>query len=418
MTTSADLRNQRMVVWERMKEIINGAEAENRELTQEEETNLQQLHKDYDALHKRVENQELLERTAPPAPEPRKVRIEDAMGDPNPKQSVRATPEYAKAFRSWLVCEKTADLDSEDRKILAYVNGNIEQRMEVGLGGAPGGYLVPEEFERAIVQNMLFFGGMRESSRIITTDTGADLIWPTSDDTANVGRILNETAAVTRTDATVGRRIYKAFMYSSDEIRVSLQFLQDAAVDAEGWLRGLMAERIARITNTHFTTGQGPNLPSGVVNDAAAGVTGVAGQATSFTLDNMIALTYAVNRAYRPGSRFMWRDATEQFARQIKDGEGRYMWQPSVQANEPATFMGYPITTNPDVAAQAANARSILFGNFQNYIIRDVRGFTLLRLDERYADNLQVAFIGFSRHDGGLLNAGTNPIQAYVNGAS
>ena len=72
---------------------------------------------------------------------------------------------------------------------------------------------------------------------------------------------------------------------------------------------------------------------------------------------------------------------------------------------------------NNDVAVMAANAKSILFGALDKYLIRDTAGITLLRLDERFADFHQVAFLAFSRHDGDLLNAGTNPVKHYANSA-
>jgi HK97 family phage major capsid protein len=78
----------------------------------------------------------------------------------------------------------------------------------------------------------------------------------------------------------------------------------------------------------------------------------------------------------------------------------------------PATLLGYPVFTNNDMSALTTNGtRAILFGALQKYLIRDVIGITLLRLDERYADFHQVAFLAFARADGNLLNAGTNPIK-------
>ncbi|MBL4702094.1 MAG: phage major capsid protein, partial [Phycisphaeraceae bacterium] len=73
---------------------------------------------------------------------------------------------------------------------------------------------------------------------------------------------------------------------------------------------------------------------------------------------------------------------------------------------------------NNDVPVMAASAKSILFGDFSKYLIRDVLGFQILRLEERYAEFLQIGFLGFPRHDGALIDAGTKPIQFYQNSAS
>ena len=283
-----------------------------------------------------------------------------------------------------------------------------------------GGYLVPEEFERSIEKALLFFGGMREAATVITTDAGEDLHYPTSNDTTQTGEILGEGSAASEQDVAVGQRVFKAFMYSSRVVRVSLQLMQDSAFDVESWLAGVLGERIGRITNTHYTTGVQPNQPSGIVNDAIVGRTGAVGQPTSVIWDDLIFLEHAIGIAYRrsPGVRWMMNDSTVREIRRLKDGEGRYLWQPGVGSGAPNSISGYAYIVNNDVAAMAASARSIVFGDLRKYIIRDVRGFQLLRLVERYAEFGQVAFVGFFRTDGALVDAGTNPVQVYANPAT
>ena len=296
-----------------------------------------------------------------------------------------------------------------------------EQRIMTTGNDVSAGYLIPETYYQGIIRNMLEFGGMREAATVFSTPGGNDLVQLVSDDTANVGELLNEGATVTAQDVTVGRRILKAYTFSTKEIIVSRALLQDAQGDIfSDLIAPDMAERLARITNQMFTTGTGANQPTGVVTDAGTGVSGATGQATTVTGDNLIALQHAVNPAYRNGAgvRWMFHDDTLRIMRQLKDGNGNYLWQPGLTSTAPATILGKPYTINQDVAQMAASAVSILFGDFKKYRIRDVMGLAVLRLDEVYARQFQVAFIGFSRHDGLLINSGTNPIQAYVNAAS
>ena len=84
----------------------------------------------------------------------------------------------------------------------------------------------------------------------------------------------------------------------------------------------------------------------------------------------------------------------------------------------PDTILGYPVVINQDVAAMGVSAKSILFGDFSNYFVRDALDVRLVRLDERYADTLEVGFIAFQRTDGNLINAGTNPVKYYQNSAT
>jgi HK97 family phage major capsid protein len=91
---------------------------------------------------------------------------------------------------------------------------------------------------------------------------------------------------------------------------------------------------------------------------------------------------------------------------------------PGLAVSNPDTILGYPFVINQHMAVMAANAKSVLFGQLSKYLIRDTAQITLLRLDERFADFHQVAFLAFSRHDGDLLDAGTHPVAYYANSAT
>jgi HK97 family phage major capsid protein len=99
----------------------------------------------------------------------------------------------------------------------------------------------------------------------------------------------------------------------------------------------------------------------------------------------------------------------------MTDSQGRPLWLPGLVDRAPDTIFGSPYTINQDMSSMTISGKSILFGDFSKYWIRDVREFTLLRLDERFAEFLQVAFLAFLRTDGDLINAGTNPIKGYQN---
>ncbi|MEU4348302.1 phage major capsid protein [Streptomyces sp. NPDC023838] len=310
---------------------------------------------------------------------------------------------YNNAWRSWMR-DGSQDLTSEERGILrtGWFDGK-ELRAAGVATGAAGGYLVPPPFRAQMVETMKFYGAMREVSEAITTETGATLPWPTNDDTANVGAILAENSQVTEQDVTIGTNDVGAYMYTSKLVRVSLQLLQDNAFDIENWLARKLGERIGRIQNTHFTTGTGTAQPEGVQTNATVGKTGATGQTTSVTYDDLIDLIHSVDPAYRNSGRvqFMWADSTLATVRKLKDTQGRPLWEPSVQVGVPDGVLGYNYTVNQDMPVMAANAKSILFGDFvAGYLIRDVRDIQTLRLAERYADYLQVAFLAFSRADG------------------
>ncbi|MFD9211596.1 phage major capsid protein [Streptomyces sp. NPDC059544] len=326
---------------------------------------------------------------------------------------------YANAWRSWMR-EGAADLTSEERGILR--SGFVDKKELRAQGvatGAAGGYMVPAPFRAKLVETMKFFGAVRNVAEVITTETGATLPWPTNDDTANVGAILAENSQVTEQDVTLGQADVGAYMYTSKLVRVSLQLLNDSAFDIESWLARKLGERIGRAQNAHFTTGTGTAQPEGIQTNAAIGKTGATGQTTSVTYDDLIDLIHSVDPAYRLGGRAGWKlhDTTLGSARKLKDAQNRPLWEPSVQAGVPDTLLGYKYTVNQDMPVMAANAKSILFGDFfAGYLIRDVQDVQLMRLAERYADYLQVGFLAFARTDGTPQDA--SAYKAYRNSAT
>lgn len=411
MATTIELKEARAGIWERMKALVDGAEAENRNLSAEEDANWTKANADINDLDARIARQEALERRPATEQQQRQTAV---LGN---VASLRASPEYAKAFRNWIQLPPSM-LDPESRNLMAMAYQSADTRAQAVNSGAAGGYFVPEGFMNRVEQALLTFGGMREAATIMRTDSGNDIPIPTSNDTSNEGELLAENTPASEQDVTVGARVLKSFMYSTKIIRASYQFLQDSAIDVEGWLAELMALRIARITNRHFTLGVGANEPSGIAGDSTQGVAGATGQTLTVTWDDLISLEHSVDPAYRRNGRYMFRDSTLAILRKQKDGEGRYLWQPGTTSNAPNTINTFPYTINSDVAAMAASANSIFFGDLKKYIIRDVRGLTMMRLEEKYAEYLQVGFLGFSRHDGLLIDAGTRPVKHYTNSAS
>lgn len=288
---------------------------------------------------------------------------------------------------------------------------------------AEGGYTVPSEIAAMVVDSLKAFGGMRELAQVITTAGGNALNWPTSDGTSEVGEIVAENAAATGADITFGTVAVNPYKYSSKKIALPVELIQDSAIDVVQFVVNRLAQRLGRITNQHYTTGTGSSQPFGVMARAATGKTGTTGQTLTVTYDDLIDLIHSVNSAYRSrGARFMMRDTTVAAIRKLKDTSGRPIWNPgdneSISGGTPSTICGYAYTVNDDVAAMAANAKSIAFGDFSQFVIRDVAGSTSLRRfdDSAFALNGQVGFCGWMRTGSNLLD--TAAVKCYVNSAT
>lgn len=308
---------------------------------------------------------------------------------------------YRAAFDAWLR-QGNMGITAEHRDTLqrGWVSGDELRAQGVGTDAA-GGYTVPEGFLQKITESMKAFGGMLQVANVLPTSSGQDLPWPTVDDTGNVGALLSENTQVTEQDVTFGQRKLGAFTYSSKLVRVSIQLLNDSAFDLEARLALWLGQRIGRIVNQHLTTGTGGGTqPQGVVTGATVGITGVASTGPDY--DDIVDLEHSVDPAYRnERARFMFNDSTLAYLRKLKDADNRPIWQPTPIAGMPSTINGRPYTINQDVADIGSSAKSMAFGDFEaGYVARLVGSVQLLQLRERYADFLQVGFLGFRRVDG------------------
>lgn len=289
--------------------------------------------------------------------------------------------------------------------------------------GSEGGYTVQTDVAMSLVEALKAYGGMREVSQVIRTAQGNPLNYPTTDGTAETGELIAENTTATDADASFGSVALNAYKFSSKIITVPIELLQDSSIDVEAMVRARLAERIGRITNTYFTTGTGTSQPRGVVTASSAGKTGTTGQTTSVIFDDLIDLQHSVNKAYRGNARWMMADSSLKVIRKLKDGQNRPIFIPGYESGnpggEPDSLLGKPITINDDVAAMAANAKSILFGNFSYYLIRDALDIQILRFtDSAYAKKGQVAFLAWFRSGGNFIDASGGAVKHYANSAT
>lgn len=407
-----ELREKRANLVEQAKAILAKADAESRSMNTEETKQFDAIHADVESMRGTIDRIEKQARFESELTESRGRRADETGTTALSADEAEArSKKHTEAFRAYMIGGRAA-LTTEQRELMR------EYRAQSVGTAAEGGYLVPQGFQNELEKALKAFGGMRETARIQPTSTGNDLPWPTVNDTTQVGELVGENTAVSNQDVTFGQVIMKAYKYSSKLVPVSIELLQDSAFSLDGILAPMLGERIARIQNTHFTVGSGASQPRGVVIDAVLGKQGAVGQTTSVIYDDLVDLQHAVDPAYRVNSRWMLADSSLKVIKKLKDSQGHPLWAAGMAVAEPDTILGKPYTINQDVAAMAANAKSILFGNFSKYVIRDVLGVAVRRLDERYAELGQVAFIAFTRADGRMIDAGTHPIAYYENSAT
>ena len=186
-------------------------------------------------------------------------------------------------------------------------------------------------------------------------------------------------------------------------LRVSIELLQDSEFDLESYIAAEFARAFGIAEEQAFCVGTGTNQPTGIftANGGTVGVTAAASNA--ITLDEIISLVYSLKSPYRKNAKFLMNDATIPLLRKLKDNNGTYLWQPSVQAGQPDKLLGFEIYTSPYAPTVEAGAYAIAFGDFKNYWIGDRMGRTTQRLNELYATNGQIGYVATERVDGKVI---------------
>lgn len=289
--------------------------------------------------------------------------------------------------------------------------------------GSEGGFTVATEVATMIADALKAFGGMRAVGTVIPSVNGNTINFPTSDGTSEEGEQLDQNTAAADADPAFGVVVIPTYKYSSKTMAVPIELLQDSSVDVESFVNKRIVARIGRITEKKFTIGNGTTEPRGIVTAATAGKVGLTGQTLTVIVDDLIDLVHSVDPAYRDSGacRFMMNDASMKIIRKLKDSTGRPIFLPGYDGlggAMPDTILGYPVQINQNIAVMAASAKSILFGDFSHYLIRDVLGGEMHRFtDSAFAKKGQVGFLAFSRHGGNFTDVG-GAVKYYQNSAT
>lgn len=384
MSKILELREKRAKAWDAAKAFLDTKRGNDGLLSAEDTATYEKMESDVVALGKEVER---LERQATmdlelSKPTNSPITNKPDAGADKPKTG-RASAEYRTDFLNAL----------RGRPLVHNV-------MSEGVD-ADGGYLVPEEFERQIVTGLEEANVIRSIAKVITTSAERKIPIAATHSTA---QWTAENAAYTESNPTFAQKTIDAFKLT-DLVKVSIELLQDSMFDLEAYIAGEFARAFGVAEEEAFCVGTGTGQPSGIFT-ASGGTVGVTNSsATAITVDNIIDLVYALKSPYRRNAVFLMKDVTVSALRKLKDSNGAYLWQPSVQAGQPDRLLGYPLYTSPYAPAVAADALPIAFGDFSNYWIADRMGRSVQRLNELYAGNGQVGFLATERVDAKVILA-------------
>jgi HK97 family phage major capsid protein len=382
MSKLIEMRDKRAKAWDATKAFLETHRTERGTLSAEDDTIYNRMDKEIDEYTKEIARLERIEaRDAELAKAVNSPIIEKPSGAIKEKTG-RASDAYKEDFACIL----------RGKPILHNVLSTSPD--------VDGGYLVPEEFENQIVTGLEEANVIRSIAKTITT--AAERKIPIAA-THSIAEWTAENGDYTESNPTFAQKTVDAFKLT-DLVKVSIELLQDSYFDLETYIAQEFARAFGAAEEEAFCIGTGTGQPTGIFDAINGGHVGVtAGSATAITLDNLIDLIYALKSPYRKGAKFLMKDTTVSSIRKLKDQNGAYLWQPSVQAGQPDKLLGYDLYTSPYVPEPAAGALPIAFGDFSNYWIADRTGRTVQKLIELYAGKGQVGFIATERVDGKVI---------------
>ncbi len=387
MNQILELRQKRAKAWDAAKNFLDAKRgndglmsAEDSAIYDRMEADVVNLGKEIERLERQMEiDNELGKAPSQPLPEkPQKPTSKDKTGI--------ATDEYRSAF--WTAMRNKS------------VDHTIYNALQVGTD-SEGGYLVPDEYQRTLIDALQEQNIFRQLAHVITTSSGERKIPVVA--SHGTAAWIDEEGQYPESDDAFGQVSIGAYKLAT-MIKVSEELLNDSVFDVPAYIAREFARRIGAAEEEAFFTGNGTGKPTGILNATGGAQTGVtAASATAITMDEVMDLFYSLRAPYRRNAVFIMNDATVKALRKLKNGNNDYIWQPSVQAGQPDTLLNRPVYTSSFMPTIAAGAKSILFGDLSYYWVADRSNRSFKRLNELYAPTGQVGFLSSERVDGKLI---------------
>ena len=405
MSKILELREKRAKAWDAAKQFLDAKRGADGMLSEEDTATYDKMEQDVMNLGKEIER---LERQAAIDAELSKATSTPLTGKPGAKmgkdeteKTGRASDEYKGSF--WNAMRVKAPMPS------------VLNALQEGTD-SEGGYLVPDEFERTLVEALEEENVFRTLAHVIRTSSGDRKIPVVA--SKGSASWVDEEGAYQESDDAFSQVSIGAYKLGT-MIKVSEELLADSVFDLEAYISKEFARRIGAREEESFFNGDGKGKPLGILAATGGAEVGVtAASATAITADEVIDLFYSLKAPYRKNAVWVLNDATVKQIRKLKDTTGQYLWQPSLVAGTPDTILGRPVKTSAFMPTAAAGAKTIAFGDFKYYWIADRQGRTFKKLSELYAANGQVGFMGTQRVDGKLILPETIKVLQQKSGSS
>lgn len=386
--TISELRDKRANLWKSMTAFLDTRTGSDGVLSAEDDASYAKMEKDFDALTneiKRMERKEALE-----------AEMNKPIGTPITEKPMKTSDDEEKTGRASKVYNKSFWNAMRQKNIRPEIANALQEGTD-----SEGGYLVPDEFEHALIEALESENIFRTLAHVIQTASGDRKIPVVA--SKGTASWVDEEGAITESDDAFNQVSIGAYKLGT-LIKVSNELLNDSVFNLEQYISKEFARRIGNKEEDAFFNGDGSGKPVGIFHSTGGAQVGVTTASTSaITADEVIDLFYSLGAPYRKNAVWVVNDATVKAIRKLKDGNGNYLWQPALTSGTPDTLLGRPVKTSAYVPTIASGAKVIAFGDFGYYWIADRQGRVFKKLSELYAATDQTGFAATQRVDGKLI---------------
>ena len=385
--TKQELVTKRVNLWNAMNSFLDSHRTEKGVLSVEDDATYAEMEKEFDSLTKeiaRLDRKDAIENelnkpvNTPIVNTPRVEDEEDKAG--------RGSKNYKKSF--WNAMRSKT------------IRPDIQDALQVGTD-SEGGYLVPDEFEKTLVEALEDENIFRKLATVIKTSSGDRKIPVVA--SKGSASWVDEEGLIPESDDSFGQVSIGAYKLGT-LIKVSNELLADSVFNLEAYISKEFGRRCGAKEEEAFFNGDGTGKPVGVLHATLGAEVGVtAASPSEIKADEVIDLFYSLRAPYRKRAVWILNDSTVKAIRKLKDANGNYLWQPALTAGTPDTILGRPVYTSAYVPSIAAGNKTIIFGDLSYYWVADRQGRTFKKLSELYATTDQTGFMATQRVDGKLI---------------
>ena len=385
--TKQELVTKRANLWNAMSAFLDSHRNQSGVLSEEDDAKYADMEKEFESLTNEINRLNRREGLENELNKPVNTPIVNKpVGNDEEGKAGRGSKTYNKSFWNMMRSKTVKPAVTDD--------------LQVG-SDSEGGYLVPDEFEKTLVESLEEENIFRKLAHVINTQSGDRKIPVVA--SKGTASWVDEEGLIPDSDDSFGQVSIGAYKLGT-LIKVSNELLHDSVFNLEAYISKEFGRRCGAKEEDAFFNGDGTGKPTGILHATLGAETGVTtAQPLEIKADEIIDLFYSLKAPYRKRAVWILNDSTVKAIRKLKDSTGNYLWQPSLTAGTPDTILGRPVYTSAYVPTIAAGNRTVIFGDLSYYWVADRQGRTFKKLSELYATTDQTGFVATQRVDGKLI---------------